>query len=567
MVLFFAFLAVPAFAQNYEESISSFHSYIELFEDGDMRVQETIVYDFADNEKRGIYREIPLNKVSGSTKNIEIEYTNVFDENGNRRPYVEEGYSNWADIRIGDPDVYITGEHTYIIQYKVKNAVGSFPKFSEVYWNITGNDWIVPINSVAARMVLPFQVIESELQTASYCGERRSKESCLSVAGIEYSEGKTIIDFEQDSPAVLDSGEGATIATGFPKGLVDGESSYWLVLLTRLWQFILPIPIILLWFRKRFAYIRRRRKFYKNNATVVQYDAGDMAPIEVALFTGTKKPVDAYSAQIINLAVMGYIKLVKDEKGDYSFVDTKKDRSSLEIHDKKIMEAIADKSESDLVYSFYTTIGEVGGIIHKKIKKDVVGSRKLTTGAPVVAVGLFLAVNPGLFIWLLAGWKFGFVFSVSAALIGIIESRFNGLKLTESGLRKEQHLNGLRQYIEMAEIDRIKFHNAPEKTPEVFERLLPYAMVLGLEKEWAKQFEGIDMPPPQWYTSNDGAFSTAAFASSMSSFSSHMATSSVYSSPAPTRSSSSSSSSSFSSGSSGSGSSGGGGGGGGGGSW
>jgi uncharacterized membrane protein YgcG len=436
-----------------------------------------------------------------------------------------------------------------------------------VYWNITGNDWSVPIESVSARMVLPFQVNESELQTASYCGERKSKDSCLSVVAIQYSEGKTIIDFVQDDSAVLAPGEGATIATGFPKGFVDGESSYLLVLLNRLWQFILPIPIILLWFRKRFAYIRRRRRFYKNNATVVQYDAGGMSPVEVALFTGTKKPVDAYSAQIINLAVMGYIKLVKDEKGDYSFVDTKKDRSSLEIHDKKIMEAIADKSESDLVHSFYTTIAEVGEIIHEKIKKDIIGSKKLTSGMPIVAVGLFLAVNPGLFIWILAGWKFGFVFSVSAALIGIIESRFDGLKLTESGLRKEQYLDGLRLYIEMAEIDRIKFHNAPEKTPEVFERLLPYAMVLGLEKEWAKQFEGIDMPPPQWYTSNDGAFSTVAFASSMSSFSSHMATSSVYSSPAPRRSSSSSSSSSFSSGSSGGGFSGGGGGGGGGGSW
>jgi len=41
------------------------------------------------------------------------------------------------------------------------------------------------------------------------------------------------------------------------------------------------------------------------------------------------------------------------------------------------------------------------------------------------------------------------------------------------------------------------------KTPEVFEKYLPYAMALGVEKNWAKAFEGIYREPPDWYRGGD----------------------------------------------------------------
>ncbi|KKT22394.1 MAG: hypothetical protein UW07_C0037G0011, partial [Candidatus Nomurabacteria bacterium GW2011_GWF2_43_8] len=113
---------------------------------------------------------------------------------------------------------------------------------------------------------------------------------------------------------------------------------------------------------------------------------------------------------------------------------------------------------------------------------------------------------------------------------------------------------GLKDYLQIAEKDRLLFHNAPEKKPEVFEKLLPYAMALGVADIWAKEFEGIYMAPPNWYVgSGNAAFSAMAFNHSLSNFSSYT--------------SSSLSSSSSGSGSGGGGSSGGGGGGGGGGGW
>jgi uncharacterized membrane protein len=108
----------------------------------------------------------------------------------------------------------------------------------------------------------------------------------------------------------------------------------------------------------------------------------------------------------------------------------------------------------------------------------------------------------------------------------------------------------------VTEKDRLKFHDAPKKNPKLFNKLLPYAIALGVEKEWAKQFEGMDInKETTWYASNQ-AFTAYVLADSLSSSFS----TSVSSNFTPTQ---SSSSSGFSSG----GFSGGGGGGGGGGSW
>ena len=107
----------------------------------------------------------------------------------------------------------------------------------------------------------------------------------------------------------------------------------------------------------------------------------------------------------------------------------------------------------------------------------------------------------------------------------------------------------------MAEKERIKFHNAPEKTPQLFEKHLPYAMVLGVEKKWAKQFENIYTAPPSWYEGDFAAFNAVIFVNSLNSFDSH-SRSALATSP----SSAASGGSGFSGGSSGGGFGGGGGG-------
>jgi uncharacterized membrane protein YgcG len=92
-----------------------------------------------------------------------------------------------------------------------------------------------------------------------------------------------------------------------------------------------------------------------------------------------------------------------------------------------------------------------------------------------------------------------------------------------------------------------------------FDKVLPYAIVFDIADKWKDKLEGLDIPPPRWYSGNYTTFSTLAFMNSLDSSMQQMSTT-FYSSP----SSSGSSGGSFSGGG---GFSGGGFGGGGGSSW
>lgn len=136
---------------------------------------------------------------------------------------------------------------------------------------------------------------------------------------------------------------------------------------------------------------------------------------------------------------------------------------------------------------------------------------------------------------------------------------------TLAGRRLLDSIEGFRVFLSAAEKDRMNLLNSPAKTPELFEKYLPYALALGVEQQWAEQFSDILSRAaaageergysPVWYSGAAwGSVSSGAFASS---FGASLAGAISSSSTAP----------GSSSGSGGGGSSGGGGGGGGGGGW
>jgi uncharacterized membrane protein len=123
-------------------------------------------------------------------------------------------------------------------------------------------------------------------------------------------------------------------------------------------------------------------------------------------------------------------------------------------------------------------------------------------------------------------------------------------------------IGGFKLYLAVAEKERLNILNPPEKTPELFEKYLPYALALDVENEWSEQFAEVLAAAsqdggyrPTWYTGNTWRrWNMEGFASSLGT-------------SLPGAISSSSTAPGSSSGSGGGGSSGGGGGGGGGGGW
>ena len=111
--------------------------------------------------------------------------------------------------------------------------------------------------------------------------------------------------------------------------------------------------------------------------------------------------------------------------------------------------------------------------------------------------------------------------AAAVALSGVIVLAFSRFmpRKTAKGVRKLEEILGLSEYIRRAEVDRIEFHNAPEKGPGVFEKLLPYAVALNLTSVWTRQFEGLLNEPPQWYvaSSRTSVFNAVLFSHTLSS--------------------------------------------------
>jgi len=133
---------------------------------------------------------------------------------------------------------------------------------------------------------------------------------------------------------------------------------------------------------------------------------------------------------------------------------------------------------------------------------------------------------------------------------------------TLTGRKLMDQIDGFKLYLSVAEKDRLNLLNPPDRTPELFERYLPYALALDVEQEWSEQFAGVlaaaakgDNYRPAWYSGHNWqSWNMAGLASNLGS-SLPGAISSAATAPGS------------SSGSGGGGSSGGGGGGGGGSGW
>ena len=87
---------------------------------------------------------------------------------------------------------------------------------------------------------------------------------------------------------------------------------------------------------------------------------------------------------------------------------------------------------------------------------------------------------------------------VLSAIVIIVTSRVMPRKTRKGRIAWEQ-INGLEEYIRRAEVDDIQ----AQDRRGIFERLLPYAIIFGLSKRWAKAFADLYAQPPTWYQPAD----------------------------------------------------------------
>ena len=518
VVFLLLFLIFPnfIFAQSSSsEKIEEFSVEITINKDSSFLVKEKIIYDFGENLKHGIYRDIPL-------KGIKIKVLEVVDETGH--PYLFEvskikGSSlfnpstrKYLRIKIGNPQEYVSGKKTYLITYRVENGLGYFKDHDELYWNVTGNEWNVPIERVTATIHLPKKISESELKFDCFTGFFGSKEKHCNFR-LEENEK---IYFESEK--TLFPGEGWSVVVGFPKKIVKEpafiQKFFWYF--REFGPFFIPIFVFLYLFKE---WWQKGRDPRIKKTIITQYEPPDnLRPAQVSLIIKQKiEPIDI-SATLVDLAVRGYIKIREIKKTgifggtDYELIKLKDfddPKENLWEYERMLLNKIfqaKNKKESLANISAQSTIylSDLKDKFSKELK-DIINKIDEETSS----LGYF--VTPlqkprekwmwfGL-IFLILTWilfivsilDLGVITLVSAILFLIFA--FFMPKRTEKGTEVYWHALGFKENINTAEKYRTQFY-AKEN---IFEKYLPYTIIFGLVDKWARSFEGIYNKPPSWY--------------------------------------------------------------------
>jgi uncharacterized membrane protein YgcG len=206
-------VASPASAQD-EERITNYASDISVARNGTLTVTETIaVIAEGDQIKHGIYRDFPTTYThDGQTRRVGFDVVRVTLDGGSV-PYEVDAIDSGERIKIGDKDSYVDpGAHTYTITYTTTRQIGFFAKYDELYWNVTGNYWIFPIDRASVTIHLPARA--QIIQYRSYTGA--SGDTSDNATAKKLSDH----DIEFDTTAPLDAQQGLTVAVGFSKGAV-----------------------------------------------------------------------------------------------------------------------------------------------------------------------------------------------------------------------------------------------------------------------------------------------------------------------------------------------------------
>lgn len=557
-ILLFVAIQFPVSAHTavFTEHIQEFKNDIRIEEDGEILVKETIIYDFIDQERHGIFRTIPYIKENAEKKKfrMDIKVESVKDSEGNDYNYTTTKEDGEITLKIGDANKTITGVHTYIITYTVSGALTYFSDYDELYWNTTGNNWQIPIEVTSATVTLPEKEGSQFNNVICYTGVQGSSDSNCSVT----IQGRSVGVI---TSTTLQSYEGLTIAAGFPKNVVSVlepkevisffDTPFGKVVLGFLiiagiiigvaWYVVYPLWLPFQW------YIHGRDPSSRYGITQARFEGPKtktgryLSPAETGTLIDEYAGPHEISALLIDLAQRGFLKIVEKGKNDFELLKKKayKDDHSLKNFERTLLAELFKSKQTIRLKDakLYVTVVDVQEKLYESLVKEGFFP-KYPQKIRNYYTGIIAA----------SSITFNFLLLLMAAIFGRLMP-----KKTMEGVYAANEARSLKNFLTSQE-RQLEFQ---AKNQMMFEKLLPFAVAFGVEKIWAERFKDIQMKPPEWYSgTTHGVFTSQSFTrslnSSMSSFSK---------AATPT-----SSSSGFSSGFSG-GSSGGGGGGGGGGSW
>lgn len=517
LFIFFIFTSLSA-ALFAAERILRFDVVLTLDENSKATVEETITVNAEHNKiRRGIYRDIPQS-IFRQVKPYSLQM------DGKPHPFFTE--KNGGDLRInfGDNNYIPRGEHTYRFIYTMENAAILHKDIDEVYWNITGNYWVFPIERASFHLILPDKAEVINEQISLYTGFYGQKEQNAQSTGW--------LRFETTRP--LRPQEGFTVAVPFKKGAVKMSYSF-------LKNLKIPFLIILFTYLYYFFAWLKAGVDPKDNVPPLYKPPQGISPAMMRYILLRTSDNTSFSSALISLAMKGYITIeeMKGSIGGKRVDITVKHRNAENLpndedfllnHILLFKHFIIEQSNSTAIQN---ALSSFSTLIQTEGQKKYVNKNFIYLLPPIIVMGLiflfclihtkdafillhytvfvlafclftrkiiyralifmiFTALYSPFFLMLMNGYDIYFYLSVSYILIVFGFIFFSALidNVTAQGREAYLQSKGFSKYMQKAEKYRTQASNPLEKE-KVFCDYLPYAYALGIQSKWINSFKDI----------------------------------------------------------------------------
>ena len=524
VLLLLALSAAGLHAQQKSYSIERFDAQIRVNTDASLDVTETITARFV-GSWNGLYRTIPVayHSPQGLNWTLGVSLQSATDDAG--RALRTETSREGANIKY---KIWIPGaadaERTLVLRYRATNGLRFFEDHDELYWNVTGDEWAVPINAARAEIDLPPGA--GGVRAIAYTGVYRSRaqEASVEIQGAVVRVAMT---------HGLGFHEGLTAVVGWNKGLVTEPSAAARAagVIGSNWPLLIPIVVL------GFAFWSwwRRGRDPRVRPIAVQYEPPKgMTPAEAGTLVDNSVDMRDVTATLVDLAVRGYIQIEEQQNpklfglfggGTTYMLRRVKEPNDLTPHESALYSGIfltrGDRvSFDELKDQFYKKLDGIRDAVYDRLTANGYYRNrpdKVKTNWTGGAVGLGMIVGlGGMFVsklTLLTPVPF-IIAGVFSFIILLIFSQIMPAR-TESGTRALEQVLGFEEFLRRVESENLK--RVIIGHPELFDKFLPFAMAFGVEKQFARAFEGIYTEPPRWYVGPSVMnFNVTHFSSSVS---------------------------------------------------
>ena len=514
-----AALASRAEGQPRSFAIERFAVTLEVEASAALRVREAITFEFR-GAHQGVFRTIPLRyERRGLEFALRVDDIHASDENV--KPLATEVTRSGGAIRI---KVLVPGAtdaaRTVVITYRVRRALIDVDDHEELYWNVTGTEWDVPIRQVEAVVASPPWIPLDRVTALAYTGPR-------GIAGTDYTEERAdnFITFRTTRP--LRPREGLTIAVGWLPGAIRGPG-----VVQRAWWFLgdnwpLGLPLLAM---AGVLFVWRLYGRDPGGAYVIKPEyrpPDDLMPATGgALVSERAQPRDVV-ATLVDLAVRGFIRIeAVDDGADYVVHRAKPlfDDPGLRPLERELLTrffgrdgTLPARRLSEVRRDYDNVFPPMRDQIYRTMVTDGLFPSSPESVRSLWLFGGLAIVGAGLFV--LTGGAARFASSpvlLGAGLIlaGLVVAVLSPLmpRKTLHGAQVVVQVRGFREFLERTSQDELR--RMPRDT---MHKWLAWAIALGVSERWIHAFDGLSVSEAGWMT-HQGDLDVRRFERDLSQF-------------------------------------------------